>query len=544
MLRSIYTKTLRDYRVAILGWGIGLALLVYATLAAYATQINTPRARAEYAGLAQTFRFFGEPVEVTTPTGFATWRVMGTLPLLLGIWAALTGARLIRGAEERGALDIVLATPRSRARVLGEGIAALAIIGVLIGLGTIGGEAAAKVPVAPGGALLAGLNVSLVALLVGLLALLLSQFAARAGAAAGAAAGLMVLAWVIDGTGRTVKDGAWISRLSPFHLYTLSKPLIASYGTNPAALLGLAALAALCGAASISLFARRDLGGTAWAWRGVARRTDGDRSLARAAHDASLRGVLPRALRAEMPAIAWWTLGLALFAVWVTGIARATKDALRSLIEGSPLFQQLLSGSGLGTDAGFLSGVLFAFLPVLLALYALTQAGFWPRDLDAGRFELVLGTPVPRWRIFLEAWGATLVALVVAPLALWIVALASIRGWGLQVDAGHLVAAFVGFLPLELTVAAVVYLVAGRLSAGTISGVVGGLIALSYLAELLNPLLKLPGWLAGLSIFHQYGTPVVDGPRWGPWLALTALAATFLALGLTRFTRNDVQRGG
>ncbi|MGN6564792.1 MAG: ABC transporter permease subunit, partial [Thermomicrobiales bacterium] len=176
MLRSIFTKTLRDYRVAILGWGIGLALVLYAQLAAYGTQITSPEARASAVTLAQAFRFFADPIAVDTPTGYVTWKTMGSLPLLLGIWALLAGSRLVRGAEERGALDMVLATPRSRARYLGEGIGALvtalALIGIIIGLGAMGGEAAANVPVAAGGALLAGLNVSLMALVVGLVALL------------------------------------------------------------------------------------------------------------------------------------------------------------------------------------------------------------------------------------------------------------------------------------------------------------------------------------------------------------------------------------
>ena len=137
-----------------------------------------------------------------------------------------------------------------------------------------------------------------------------------------------------------------------------------------------------------------------------------------------------------------------------------------------------------------------------------------------------------------------LAALISAPLALWLVALVSFHAWDLQVDGGHLGAAFVGLLPLELVVAALVYAIAGRLSAGAVTGSVGGLIALSYLAELLDPLLTLPSWLAGLSIFHQYGTPIVDGPRWGAWLALTAIAAVLLALGLARFTCSDLQRGG
>ena len=548
MLHSIYTKTLRDYRIAILGWGLGLALGLYINIAAFGTQVTTPRAQAEFAQLAETFRFFGEPIEVTTPTGFATWRILGFLPLLLGIWASMAGARLVRGAEERGALDIVLATPRTRARYLAEGTAAiltaLLAIGAMIGIGGFVGQATAGVPLAPLAALLAGLNVALLALAFAMLALLLSQFTLRAGAAAGATVALLILAWVLDGTGRVASELAWLGKLSPFYLYTCSKPLIASYGTSPVALLALLALAALLGAAGAALFARRDLGGVAWSRGGAARTPSAASTLGAAAKLLSLRGVGPRALRADAPAVGWWLFGLGCYVAWVTGIVQATRENLRELLAESPAFQQILNGAGVAADAGFLSGLLFSFLPLLLTFYALTQAGTWARDLDAGRLELVLSTPVPRWRVFLESWGATLVTLVAAPLAVWAVALVSFRVWGLQVEQGRLAAAFVGLLPLELVIAALVALLAGRLTSGAIAGIVGAVIIVSFVAELLAPLLDLPGWVINLSLFHQYGNPVIDGPNWGPWSALTIVAATLFALGLARFVRADLQRGG
>ena len=43
MLTSIYTKTLRGYWIPILGWGLGLALVLYGTLSAFATQFSHPR---------------------------------------------------------------------------------------------------------------------------------------------------------------------------------------------------------------------------------------------------------------------------------------------------------------------------------------------------------------------------------------------------------------------------------------------------------------------------------------------------------------------
>ncbi|MEO7002399.1 MAG: ABC transporter permease subunit, partial [Ktedonobacterales bacterium] len=125
-LRSIWSKTLRDYRIPILAWGIGMALLLVAQITTIQSLINTPAARESVAQLANSFRFFGEPVAIATPLGYATWKSMGVVPVLLGIWAVLAGASLIRGEEERGALDLLLAEPESRARILTEKIAALA----------------------------------------------------------------------------------------------------------------------------------------------------------------------------------------------------------------------------------------------------------------------------------------------------------------------------------------------------------------------------------------------------------------------------------
>ncbi len=82
MLRSIWTKTLREYRVPILGWGLGLAILVYSQI--YAVALLSLQARQDAAQLAASLRFFGDPVALTTPTGYATWKTMGVLPVLLG----------------------------------------------------------------------------------------------------------------------------------------------------------------------------------------------------------------------------------------------------------------------------------------------------------------------------------------------------------------------------------------------------------------------------------------------------------------------------
>ena len=50
--KSIYLKTLRDFRVAILGWGVGMGLLMYVILSTFPSLVATPQARASLISLA------------------------------------------------------------------------------------------------------------------------------------------------------------------------------------------------------------------------------------------------------------------------------------------------------------------------------------------------------------------------------------------------------------------------------------------------------------------------------------------------------------
>ena len=107
MFRSIWSKSLRDYRVPILGWGLGLGLLM---LAGFATA--TPAVVTAFISFARILSFIGDPYAMNTAEGYITFRYMETtVPLLLSIWAILAGARLVRGEEERGTMDVLLATP-------------------------------------------------------------------------------------------------------------------------------------------------------------------------------------------------------------------------------------------------------------------------------------------------------------------------------------------------------------------------------------------------------------------------------------------------
>jgi ABC-2 type transport system permease protein len=547
MLRSIWSKTLRDYRIATLSWGIGLGLTIFLTLVYYS--ITNEAARAAEAEYARSLRFLGEPVALTTPGGYTTWHTLGLLPLVLGIWTVLAGARLVRGEEERGVLDVTLSMPIGRPRALAEKlialIIALTLIALIIGLGTALGQIGAGLALDIGAALLVGMNISLAAFVFGMVALLLSQFVRRRAVAAGFGGALMLLAYLVDGTGRTINHGEWLQRLSPLYYYDLSKPLIPSYGVNVGALLLLLAVGLAITITSVLLFAQRDIGGVAFAFRHERvtqrRLAAGGPGLERARRDIFVRTVSLRALRAEALGTVWWLVGLIAYASWTTLLARTAKDNLNRILQGTPGMAQLFAGYNVNSDAGFVALVVFIYLPIIIVLFALTLAISWPSELDSGRMELGVSVPQSRWRIILERYVAVAVAALSAPLVMFLAVWASALIAGLSINAGTLAIAMIGLIPLELVTASVVFLLAGWLRTGAIAAIIGIAVGVSYFADLLNPLLKLPDWLIGLSIFHQYGSPLIENARWGAWLALTVIAAAVLAAAIIRFSRSDLR---
>src|SRR4051812_38227186 len=111
--KTVFLKSLRDYRVAILGWGIGMGLVIVSPMASVAELISTPQQRAALASLAAQFAWNADPVAADTIGGYATFKI-GVFVFLICVWPLLAASRTLRGEEDRGSLDILLSLPRNR----------------------------------------------------------------------------------------------------------------------------------------------------------------------------------------------------------------------------------------------------------------------------------------------------------------------------------------------------------------------------------------------------------------------------------------------
>ncbi|MHB8648386.1 MAG: ABC transporter permease subunit, partial [Thermomicrobiales bacterium] len=272
MLRTVWGKTLHDCRRAMLGWGMGLGLLLLLTITAVGRAYPDQRgrellARQVTSALSVATLFYGEARHLERFTGLVEWRSLGLYPVLVGLFVVLTAAGVTRGAEERNELEIALAAPRTKRRFFTEQAVGLAValLGVCscIWLGLLlGGPAAGEQPFSPLFAALSVVNLGLAAAMFGALTLLVGQFTRTRRMTAWISGVALFAAHLWSNLGLTVSAVKGVRWLSPLYLYSRSSPL-ADHHVDPIAFLLMAFLTVGSTALAVSLFARRDLNGTA-----------------------------------------------------------------------------------------------------------------------------------------------------------------------------------------------------------------------------------------------------------------------------------------
>lgn len=545
LFKSVYLKSLRDYRGGVLGWGLGLGVMMTVVLAAVSTLASQPGGMEGLAKAARSASFFWEPVDVESPLGYTVYKYSLTLALP-AIWGLLAGSRLLRGEEERGSLDVLLSLPRSRARVAFEKVAALGtallLMGLLIGVFTWLGGVSANLGFTFSDALLLGLDVSLVTASFAAIALFVSQFTREPGPAAGFTGAFFGLAILLNSIHLVVPSAENIARISPVYYFGLSKPLLSNYGTNPGAMLVLFGMSVVFTLAGVALFLARDVGASIQLLP-AAGATSSARRRRLPTRDWTLRSVYARSLRVLAFPTLWWALSLGFFGVLFTLLTKQMEQDLVEAFQGNSFGNVLskLTGSDFATNAGFLA-IIFAELPLVFTIFALIQANNWASDEENGRYELVLATPESRRRLMLGRYAAFVTSLLVQAVVLLVGVLVAAATQDLALDFGHLLAAVAGILPIALVVGSVGYLIATWVRSGAVTGILGTLLGASFAVQLLISIYNWPDWTQRLSIFTLYGNPLVSGLDWGNMIALVAVAAVALLLAVWRFAGKDIGR--
>src|SRR3954451_14251094 len=119
----------RTVRPALI-WGGAIALYLAASALGYASTYKTAAQRhAVASGLgsnAGVAAIFGATRRLDTVAGFTEWRGVGVLGLVAAVWGLLLGTRLMRGEEEAGRWELLLAGRTTRRQGAAEALAGLA----------------------------------------------------------------------------------------------------------------------------------------------------------------------------------------------------------------------------------------------------------------------------------------------------------------------------------------------------------------------------------------------------------------------------------
>lgn len=264
---DIAIRTIRDRRRSLAWWCFGI-LLYAGFVAAFWPFIADQQAELTAVIMVMPkalIAMFGldNPAEMFSPAGYLTTRSFGWIvPVVLAIYAAALGAALIAGEEEDGTLELLLANPVSRARVVLEKWLALAAINLVLGLAlfatAFGFDRVFGLGVAVDRYAAVTLQVTLLGLLFGSIALAAGAAGASRAVALGIVAALAVAGFLINSLAGLVDWLAPVQRLSPFFYYDANRPLMNGFDLPNAAILAAASVVVVL--LAIVAFRRRDVG--------------------------------------------------------------------------------------------------------------------------------------------------------------------------------------------------------------------------------------------------------------------------------------------
>jgi ABC-2 type transport system permease protein len=265
MLRSVFLKTLRDRRRALFWWMVGLMGMTFITVGFWPTiEESGEELNRLVEDLPPALRnLAGGDLDLTSPAGYLSGRVFSFLaPILFLNFAIAFGARTLAGEEQKGTLELVLARPIPRWRLVAEKFAALIVATFLLGAVLWGSLVLGAVPVGldigAGPLAAATLMVVLLGLAFGALALLVGSLTGKRGLALGITTAVAVGTYLLDLYASVSEAVEPFRGLSPFHYYDAAVPL--RNGVDPAHAAFLLVVTVFLGGFSLLAFERRDVG--------------------------------------------------------------------------------------------------------------------------------------------------------------------------------------------------------------------------------------------------------------------------------------------
>jgi ABC-2 type transport system permease protein len=537
-LGSVFGKSIRDSRRAVLIVGGITGVLIMVVAAAVASQFDTPESRVEIGKLIETVPpilqgLAGRGVNAETLGGYIQYKYGGFFPLVTGLWSILALSGTLATEARRGSLDIVAASPISRRRLAFEKLMAhVLMLGVAMAFVMLMTWAAGfAFAVLPGdeipfsAAFGFGAWLFLMALAAGAVAFAVAPFLGR-GAALAIAGATMFAGFILNGYQVAFPELEPYARLTWFGWTDGHIPLGGQYDWT--SLLLVAVFATALFVVGIEAFARRDLGVT------------GTLPLPRLPTALmGVRGAFGRATNERFSSALTWGIGIGFFGLAMASVGDTFQEQLANSPDFLAALQNLFSGVDFNAEGAFLELVFIEMGLILAGLAAASLVSGWASDETSGRLELLLATPLSKARWALES-GLGVMAGVLVVTGITAVGVTI----GILSAGGDPLTPVMGSLAVGLyagALAGVGIAIGGIFGAGVAGASVVAITLITWLLDFLVPSLGLPDWMQSLALSSHIGQPMVGD--WNPVgiVLCLALAAGGLLVGTWAFARRDLR---
>ncbi len=464
---------------------------------------------------------YGPAYDIGTAPGFAVWRAGTFVLVICGLWVLLASTRVLRGEEEAGRWEQLLAQPVVSSRVM------VLHLGVLGGACLLSGLAVTLTFVLAGaptsGALLYGVAVMLFMALFAAVGALTSQLFGQRSRAAGVAGAVLAVSFVVRMLADASTGLQWLRWATPFGWV---ESLQTFAGNHLGSLVPLIVAPVAVAVSAVVLARSRDLG------NGVLRGSDRSAPRTRL-----LANPTAFAWREGLGGVIGWSIGLGFYGLVIGAIANAFTD----YISGSPEIQEFMARLGmteLVNPAGLLA-TMDGFVAVAIALYAISCVRRVLDDESSDRLELVFAQPVSKRRwlggLVLATTAAALVVTLANALTTWVGAALGNADLGLE----PIVVSLINYLSVVVVFFGIAVLLYGTLPHLAVP-LGGGAVVLTYLVSLFGPLLSWPSWVVDLSPFHHVAVAPLHPIAWGSWSVMLGIGIVAAAIGFVGYPRRDL----
>jgi ABC-2 type transport system permease protein len=511
-------------------WGALFGALVLDEARSYHTSFPTVASREEFAqtfgGNAALAAITGPARRLDTIEGFVAWRMFGLLIIVGAIWGLLTATRLMRGEEDAGRWELLLAGRTTRQHATEQALAGLTagfiVLWTLTAGLTVAAGSLSSVDFSTSASLFYATAATASAGLFLAIGALTSQLGRTRRQANGLAAGAFAIAYLIRMVADSGTGLAWMRWASPLGWIENARPLT---GSQPLALVPVILLVAAASGAAVTLASRRDVGAGVLARRESAK-----------ANTRLLDGPALLVARLERWVALAWIAGLALLALIFGVVAQSAAEAHL----GDKTIEQTVGRLG-GQQGGAAAwiGYEFLYIAALVAFAAAGQIAAARNEEADGHLDNLLARPVSRrsWLAGRLGFGVVLIAVTgfACGVGGWIglaarqsdIGLDSMLQAGLNVTAPAL---------LVLGVGTLLYGLAARLAVP----ILYGLVLWSFVIQIIGSTITTNHWILDTAVLSHLGPVPATNLDWTAIAWLTGLGVIATIAGLAAFDRRDL----